>query len=122
VASYYVNLWATVNGSGASRLDPFNSFASLPTLVAGDIVEVEPNTDGQVNYTVSGSGTAASPIIIRRNPSVALGKNPTLNVSAQNGTGILISSRSDVRLENLNIEGLSVWTAQDTSAVLINGA
>lgn len=123
MATYFINLSASVNGGGTTREDPYNAMSSLPTLSAGDIVEIEPGSSGVMSaaYTVSGSGTAASWITIRANPAVS-GASPRLRVAAAGTGGILISSRSYVRLENLEIYGDESWSHNDTYAVYINGA
>jgi hypothetical protein len=123
MAVYYVNLSAASNGGGSSREDPYNALSALPTLGAGDIVELEPGSYQVMSgtYTVSGSGTTGNPITIRSNPLVA-GPKPILRVSAEAGIGVVATSRSHIVFENIAIVGDSAWTSQDTVGLRLNGA
>lgn len=123
MTTYYVNLGASTNGGGASRGDPYNAMSALPTLVAGDVVEIEPGTAQTMSgsYTVSGSGSsAAAPITIRANPAVA-GAKPQLKLSAQGANGLICTGRSYIRIENIRIVGDAAWTSQNSVGVVLNG-
>lgn len=123
MASYFVNLSNTTNGLGSSRLDPFNSLSALPTLVAGDIVEIEPGTSQIMSgtYAVSGSGASNNPITIRANPAVT-GPKPRFYLPAQGQVGLISTARSNVVFENLEIYGDPAWVNQDSVGVRINGS
>jgi hypothetical protein len=123
MASYYVDLSAAVNGSGSTG-SPYNSMASLPTLAAGDVVEISRGTSQTMSgtYTVSASGSsAANRITIRANPATT-GANPVLRIVSEGSVGITCTSRSYVTIENISIVGVSSWTNQNTAGVRVNGA
>lgn len=123
MASYYVDLSAAVNGSGSAG-SPYNSMASLPTLSAGDIVDIARGTSQTMSgtYTVSASGaSAANPITIRAN-SATTGAKPVLRIVSEGSVGITCTSRSYVTIENISIVGVSTWTSQNTVGVRVNGA
>jgi hypothetical protein len=121
MATYFVNLSAGTNGSG-TEVSPYNALASLPTLSAGDVVEVQPGSSQTMSaaYTVSGTGTLGNPITIRANPAMS-GAKPQLRIVSEGQVGIIVTGRSYVRLENLNIVGASSWTSQNTVGVRLNG-
>lgn len=123
MATYYVNLSASSNGGGASRNDPYNALSALPTLSAGDVVEIEPGTAQTMSgsYTMSGSGSsAAAPITIRANPAVS-GAKPILTLSAEGGVGIIVTGRSHIVIENIAFKGAPSWTSQNSIGVRLNG-
>lgn len=122
MTTYYIDLSASTNGAGSSRGDPYNSFASLPTLSAGDIVEVEPGSSQTMSgqYSVSGSGTINSRIVIRANPAVS-GSKPRLRIASEGSVGLLISGQDYVTVQNLVIEGDSSWTSSNTIGLRNNG-
>lgn len=124
MASYYVNLSASTNGGGTSASDAFNSMASLPTLAAGDVVEITPGSSQTMSaaYTVSASGaSAANPITIRANPALS-GAKPILRVVSEGGNGIICTGKSYVTIKNIVVTGDASWTSQNTVGVLINGS
>lgn len=119
---YYVDLSAGTNGDG-SIASPFNTLASLPVLVAGNVVEVSRGSAQTMSaaYTVSGSGTLAAPIVIRANPRTT-GPKPVLTLASEGANGIVCTGRSNVIIENLVIAGSAAWTSQNSIGVFLNGA
>ena len=117
MASYWIDLLASGGGAG-TEFSPWNSTASLPALVAGDVVNIR--GEGAVQYTLSGSGSAGAPITIRKDPSSQV--KPLLHPVAQGAKVFTAVSRSHIRFEDFDVEAPPEWTSADTAAVFINGA
>lgn len=118
--TYYVNFSAPVNGaSGLSWGDAWNTFASLPVLVAGDVVEIRSGTM-PTTFTLGQSGSAGNPITFRGDPTQVQTQRITL--PTEGGNNIILSSRSNIVWENLEVEGLPQWTNQSTVAFSLAGA
>lgn len=117
---HWINLSAAVNGTG-TELSPYNSFASLPALSAGDVVKVEGAGTMSAEYAFAASGSSGNPIVFEaKDPS----NKPVIRPASATTHGIRITSRNWITLRNLRMEGTDAYMAGSISCrgFFVNGA
>jgi len=122
MATFYIDPNRQVDGDG-SETNPFITLASLPTLSAGDVINLKPGSTLYLSsgYTFTGSGTLGNPIIFRTDPSDSLNK-ATIKITTTSLKALSYTSRSYITTENIIITGEKDWLVQTSNAFFINGA
>lgn len=118
--TFRVDLSKPTNGSaGLTWPDAFNTFASLPAMAGGDVVEIRSGVLA-AQYNIGSNGSAGNPIIFRSDPTQPTTQRITLGTQGMNG--LVCTSRSNIQFENFEVYGQEAWTAPDTVGLFINGA